>query len=106
MPAEARRLTDLAEASEQRYIAALSELTTSKTAADDERSKLLKESERLNVGKAILETKATRLDREVLELKVQRCDGEAEGSSMVKEELAKLEAQWQQKYKRDSKIQS
>ena len=53
----------------------------------------------IKVDKAILETKVTRLGQEALELKAQRGDGKAEGTSMFKEELAKLEAQWQLKYK-------
>ena len=76
----------------------MSELTTSRTAADDERSSLFKEAERLKVEKAVLEARIARLEQEAIELKGQRGDVKAEGSLMLKKEFAKLEAQWQLKY--------
>ena len=72
MDAEARRLTDLAEVSEQRYKTAMSELTASKSAVDKERSQLFKDTERLKVEKAVVEARADRLDRELAETKTTR----------------------------------
>ena len=52
----------------------MSELTTAKTVAGDERPSLFKEAERLKVEKAALEARTARLEQEVIELKGQRGD--------------------------------